>query len=110
VHRVTTQSRPDATVALDPNILASAAAELGLALLPAQCLALLRYAQLLQRWNRVHNLTAADSPGDILVLHLLDSLAIVPQIDGICRENGLILDVGSGGGLPAVPLAIVRPS
>lgn len=105
-----TRSPPDASVELDSSVLAAAAAELGLDLSPAQRDTLVSYARLLQRWNRVHNLTAVDSVGDLLRLHLLDSLAIVTQLDSICSENGSILDVGSGGGLPGIPLAIVRPT
>jgi 16S rRNA (guanine527-N7)-methyltransferase len=110
VHRVTTKSPPDAAVELDSRVLASAATELGLDLSGAQGDSIIRFAQLLQRWNRVHNLTAADSASDLFRLHLLDSLAIVRQIDAFCSENSSIVDVGSGGGLPGIPLAIVRPS
>jgi 16S rRNA (guanine527-N7)-methyltransferase len=110
VRRAITRSPPEATVELDSSAVASAATELGLDLSRAQADNLIRYAQLLQRWNRVHNLTAADSPSDLFRLHLLDSLAIVPQIDSICSENSSILDVGSGGGLPGIPLAIVCPA
>ncbi|MDR0997376.1 MAG: 16S rRNA (guanine(527)-N(7))-methyltransferase RsmG [Zoogloeaceae bacterium] len=82
--------------------------ERGLALLrlplPELTLAdLLRYRNLLLKWNRIHNLTAIDDPERMLVAHLLDSLAILPWV-----HSGKMLDVGSGGGLPGMALAIVR--
>ena len=68
---------------------------------------LVRYADLLLRWNSVHNLTAIESPAQVLTHHLLDSLAIVPQIQRIRGEHPMrVLDVGAGGGLPGIPLAI----
>lgn len=60
------------------------------------------FAHLLQKWNRVYNLTSIRDPGQILTHHLLDSLAVLPQLGGIER----LADVGSGGGLPGIPLAI----
>lgn len=59
---------------------------------------------MITRWNRVYNLTAVDDPGRMLPIHLLDSLSVAPFIKG-----GNILDVGSGAGLPGVPLAIYQP-
>lgn len=67
---------------------------------------LVRYADLLLRWNSVHNLTAIESPAQVLTHHLLDSLAIVPQIQRIRERRMRVLDVGAGGGLPGIPLAI----
>lgn len=66
---------------------------------------LLHYLTLLQKWNQVHNLTAIREPEKMLSHHLLDSLAIVPHLQ-TCTQ---VLDVGSGGGLPGVPLAIACP-
>lgn len=68
---------------------------------------LVRYADLLLRWNSVHNLTAIESPAQVLTHHLLDSLAIVPQMQRIRGVSpARVLDVGAGGGLPGIPLAI----
>ena len=73
--------------------------------------ALARYAALLMRWNTVHNLTAIESPAQVLSHHLLDSLAIVPEIRRIGGESlANVLDVGAGGGLPGIPLAIAVPT
>jgi 16S rRNA (guanine527-N7)-methyltransferase len=90
-------------------VLAGAAA-LGVELSGAQADQLVRFAALLVRWNAVHNLTAISSPASILSHHLLDSLAILPLMSSIFGEKQCrMLDVGSGGGLPGIPLAIVRP-
>jgi 16S rRNA (guanine527-N7)-methyltransferase len=103
-------SRPDAGSPLGPSEVLAGAAELGVELSGAQADQLVRFAALLVRWNAVHNLTAISSPASILSHHLLDSLAIVPITSSIFGEKQCrVLDVGSGGGLPGIPLAIVRP-
>ena len=73
----------------------------------AQIDQLLRYLELLQRWNAVYNLTAVREPAHMLTLHLADSLSLLPALDR--REPRRVLDVGSGGGLPGMVLAIMRP-
>lgn len=65
---------------------------------------LLQYLSLIGKWNRVYNLTAIHDPAKMVSLHLLDSLAVVPIISG-----PRLLDVGTGAGLPGIPIAIVRP-
>lgn len=77
---------------------------LGLKLSDAQQCLLLDYVALLQKWNKVYNLTAVRDPENMLYQHLLDSLAVLPYVG-----NGRLLDVGTGGGLPGVVLAIARP-
>jgi 16S rRNA (guanine527-N7)-methyltransferase len=92
------------------DAIASGAAELGLQLSSSQSDALARYAALLLRWNAVHNLTAIQAPADVLSHHLLDSLAIVPEVQRVAGDATRLLDVGSGGGLPGVVLAIAAPN
>jgi 16S rRNA (guanine527-N7)-methyltransferase len=65
---------------------------------------LLAFRDLLLKWNKTYNLTALRDPQQAISHHLLDSLAILPHV-----ARGQLLDVGSGGGLPGIPLAIVRP-
>ncbi len=77
---------------------------LGLALSSDQRGRLLRYLALLERWNKTYNLTAVDKPAEMLARHLLDSLSVDPFLQG-----ELVMDSGTGAGLPGVPLAIARP-
>ena len=95
----------------DPAQLASDAAALGLSFDDVQIDRLQRYAALLMRWSKVHNLTAIDSAASVTTHHLLDSLAVVPPLCTLLggRSDARLLDVGSGGGLPAIPLAIALP-
>ncbi|AET90499.1 16S rRNA (guanine(527)-N(7))-methyltransferase RsmG [Caballeronia cordobensis] len=82
-------------------------AALELALTSAQTQKLLDYVALLGKWNGVYNLTAIRDPNQMVIQHILDSLAIVPMVAG--RHPRTALDVGSGGGLPGIVLAIVLP-
>ena len=84
--------------------LAAGLATLGLDLPEAAQHKLLAFRDLLLKWNKTYNLTALRDPAQAISHHLLDSLAILPQVG-----PGPLLDVGSGGGLPGIPLAIARP-
>ncbi len=84
--------------------LAQGIAALGLDVNAARQEKLLAYLQLLAKWNRVYNLTALRSPQEWVTHHLLDSLSVLPQIRG-----PVVVDVGSGAGLPGLVLAIIRP-
>ncbi len=79
--------------------------ELGLSVADDQLEALLAYLSLLDRWNKSYNLTAIREPEKMLAYHLLDSLSIISWI----QPQSRVLDVGSGAGLPGIPLAIALP-
>ena len=84
--------------------------QLGLTLTADQVDQLLAYLDLLQKWNRVYNLTAVREPAEMLTHHLLDSLAAVAPLRRHTSGNAVrLLDVGSGGGLPGVVIAITCP-
>ncbi len=85
----------------------SGLAELKLSVSESQKGQLLAYLQLFHKWNRAYNLSAIRELPDMVTRHLLDSLAIVPYLP--CRSGSRIIDVGTGGGLPGVPLAILNP-
>ncbi|MBC8736906.1 16S rRNA (guanine527-N7)-methyltransferase [Paraburkholderia sp. Clong3] len=89
------------------SLLAEGVRELGLELSDAQQRKLLDYVALLAKWNNVYNLTAIRDPRQMLIQHILDSLSIVPHLAP--RGPSSVLDVGSGGGLPGIVLAIVLP-
>lgn len=82
------------------------AAELGITLQPRQQEQLLAYLALLIKWNRAYNLTAVRNPDEMVSRHLLDSLSVAPFVAPLGQRW---LDVGSGGGMPGVPLAILFP-
>jgi 16S rRNA (guanine527-N7)-methyltransferase len=102
---------------LQPNFAAqlaslhAAAAELGLPLNTTQAHRLLAYRDLIAKWNKVYNLTSLRDPAQMLVTHIIDSLAAAPPLQKYLKQVGLaecrLLDVGSGGGLPGVVLATV---
>ena len=71
--------------------------------------ALRAYLALLDRWNRTYNLTAIRDPREMVSKHLLDSLAMHASVDAIAAAGGSLADLGTGAGLPGIPLAIVKP-
>jgi 16S rRNA (guanine527-N7)-methyltransferase len=82
-------------------------AALTLGLAPGTVDKLLAFVELLSKWNRTYNLTAIRDPMKMVSHHVLDSLAVVPHLP--MPDGGALADVGSGGGLPGIPLAIARP-
>jgi 16S rRNA (guanine527-N7)-methyltransferase len=95
-----------------PVTLQDGIAALGLALPEDAPQKLLAYRDLLLKWNRAYNLTAIKTPEAIVTHHLLDSLAVLPWLDRALNDmppGSALLDVGSGAGLPGIPLAIARP-
>ena len=95
-----------------PN-LAQGAAKLGADLTEQQSLRLIQFLALLNKWNKAFNLTAVRDPKEMLGRHLLDSLSLLPvlriQRSKIASNEFTILDVGTGAGLPGIPLAICMP-
>ena len=86
------------------KLLRSGLTQLGIDATAEQQEQLLAYLGLMQKWNKAYNLTAIRDPQQMLIRHLLDSLAVVPHIN-----SDELIDVGSGGGLPGIPLAILFP-
>lgn len=84
--------------------LAQGIAQLGLTLPPQTQSRLLDYLVLLQKWNRIYNLTAVRESSRMVSHHLLDCLAVAPHV-----AASTLLDVGSGAGLPGIPLALAAP-
>lgn len=85
--------------------LSSGLAEMGLVLPESAQQQLLAFSDLLLKWNKTYNLTALRDPAQVVSHHLLDSLVVLPYV-----TEAALLDVGSGGGLPGIPLAIARPA
>jgi len=84
---------------------------LGLTVLPQQRDQLLSYLDQLIRWNKTFNLTAVRDPAEMVDRHLLDSLAVLPLIAQTYADLPIhVMDVGTGAGLPGIPIALVRPS
>jgi 16S rRNA (guanine527-N7)-methyltransferase len=82
-------------------------AELALALPPGAVEQLQAYLALLAKWNKTYNLTAIRDPLQAVSLHVLDSLSVLRELP---EGNGELADIGSGGGLPGIPLAIAEPA
>jgi len=87
------------------TVLADGIAEMSLDVSPEQQGKLMAYLQLMHKWNAVYNLTSLRDPMQMVTHHLLDSLAAVPAF----KDARNVLDVGAGGGLPGIVLAITRP-
>ena len=85
--------------------LAAGIAQMRLNISPAQQQKLLAYLALLQKWNKTYNLTALRDPAQMVSHHLLDSLTLLPYL----AQAESMIDVGSGGGMPAIPAAICCP-
>ncbi len=84
--------------------LAQGCEELNIALPENRQKALIEYLYLLVKWNQAMNLTSVRDPGSMVVRHLLDSLSVLPYVSG-----RYVLDVGTGAGLPGIPLAVASP-
>ncbi len=104
-------------MATNPSIpsISDAAQHMGVDLAPAQLDQLQRYLALVQKWNKVYNLTALRDPADMLTHHLFDSLSVIAPLQRQLAQMGVpvagarLLDVGSGAGLPGVVMAIGCP-
>lgn len=99
-----TQDVADPSAHTPEQRLAAGIAQLGLEVPPEARARLLAYVALLAKWNRVYNLTAVRKPEEMIPRHILDSLAVAPFVHGT-----RVLDVGTGAGLPGIPLAVVLP-
>lgn len=78
-----------------------------LSITPAQTAQLAAYVLLIEKWNKVHNLTAIRDPLEMVTLHILDSLSVLRML--VAQQPKSVLDVGAGAGLPSIPLAICLP-
>ena len=95
---------------MSESLLALEIQELGLNLSEANIADLELFLQEMGRWNQVHNLTAIEDESDSIRLHLIDSITVLPVLRQFLKSlNPKIADLGSGGGLPAIPIAIVEP-
>ncbi|QLR75121.1 16S rRNA (guanine(527)-N(7))-methyltransferase RsmG [Citrobacter freundii] len=86
------------------NKLSRLLADAGISLTDHQKNQLIAYVDMLHKWNKAYNLTSVRDPNDMLVRHILDSIVVAPRLQG---ER--FIDVGTGPGLPGIPLSIVRP-
>ncbi len=95
---------------MSEGLLALGIEDLGLELSPSNIADLELFLQEMGRWNQVHNLTAIEGEKDSIRLHLIDSIAVLPVLKRFLKTSSpKIADLGSGGGLPAIPIAIVQP-
>ena len=95
---------------MNEGLLALGIQELDLSLSDANIADLELFLQEMGRWNQVHNLTAIEGEQDSVRLHLIDSIAVLPIMRQLLGEaSPKIADLGSGGGLPAIPIAILQP-
>jgi len=84
--------------------------DLGLNLSSTNIADLELFLQEMGRWNQVHNLTAIEGETNSIRLHLIDSITVLPLMRHFLKlQNPIIADLGSGGGLPAIPIAILQP-
>lgn len=86
------------------NKLSRLLAEAGISLSDQQQQQLVAYVEMLHKWNKAYNLTSVRDPNEMLVRHILDSIVVAPHLQGT-----RFIDVGTGPGLPGIPLSIVRP-
>lgn len=89
------------------NKLQAGLLEMGLQIDTEKQAKLIDYLLLIDKWNKVHNLTAIRDPLEMVTLHLLDSLSVLPHVQALAPK--FLLDVGAGAGLPSIPLAICLP-
>jgi len=89
------------------DLTVSAARELGLTIEEIHAAQFMRYLAHLIEWNKTINLTTITNPNEIIIKHFVDSLGAL--IATSFPQNGMVLDIGSGGGFPGIPLKIVRP-
>ena len=95
---------------MSDGLLALGIEDLGLELSLGNIADLELFLQEMGRWNQVHNLTAIEGEKDSIYLHLIDSIAVLPVLRRFLKgASPKIADLGSGGGLPAIPIAIVQP-
>jgi len=95
---------------MNEGLLALGIQELGLNLSDTNIADLELFLQEMGRWNQVHNLTAIEGEQDSVRLHLIDSIAVLPIMRQFLGDSSpKIADLGSGGGLPAIPIAILQP-
>lgn len=102
------------TIALNSarKILVQGLRDMGIALKEEQLQTLLTYLKILHKWNQVYNLSAIRDPDAMATLHVLDSLALAPYLQSFLQRSASpvqVIDVGTGAGLPGLPLAVACP-